>query len=87
MAQDVIQRKNQEDVITVGSTSKKRGRKSINNDNNITSTEDAVAEDDDMRVKVSAPDSEAPKVKITDKKTDEESEESVQCLVCKELIE
>lgn len=72
---------------STGNTGKKRGRKSINKDNNITSTEDAVAEDDDMRVKVVAPDSEAPKVKITDKKTEVESSESVHCLVCKELIE
>lgn len=88
MAQDIIQRKNEEDVITVESNGKKRGRKSINKDNNnITSTEDAVAEDDNMRVEVFAPDSEAPKVKINDKKTEEEAEESVHCLVCKELIE
>lgn len=86
MAQDIIQRKNQ-DVITVGSVGKKRSRKSINKENNITSTEDAVAEDDNTMVKVVVPDSEAPKVKITDKQTEEETEEWVHCLVCKELIE
>lgn len=86
LAQDIIQRKNQ-DVITVGSIGKKRSRKSINKENNITSTEDAVAEDDNTMAKVVVTDSEAPKVKITDKKTEEETEESVHCLVCKELIE
>jgi hypothetical protein len=87
LAQDVVQRKSQQDVITVGSTGKKRGRKSLNKESNITSTEDAAAEDDNMRVKVVASDSEAPKVEIIDKETEDETEEPVHCLVCKELIE
>ena len=87
MAQDIIQQKKQEDVIQVGSSGKKRSRKSINKNKDVTHTEDAVAEDDNMRAKVVGSDSEAPKFEITDKSTEEESEEPVHCLVCKELIE
>lgn len=65
---------------------KKRARKSINK-NSIRRAEDAVAEDDTIRAKIVASESEAPKVEITDKKTDEETEEPVHCLVCKELVE
>jgi hypothetical protein len=89
LAEDIIQRKDEQDVIKVESNGKKRSRKSVNknNDNILTSTKDAVAEDDNMRVQVVGSDSEAPKVKITDKKTEDQTEEPVHCLVCNELIE
>jgi hypothetical protein len=89
LAEDIVQRKDEQDVIKVESNGKKRSRKSVNknSDNIITSTKDAVAEDDNMRVQVVGSDSEAPKVKITDKKTEDETEEPVHCLVCNELIE
>jgi hypothetical protein len=86
LAQDIVQRKSQQDEIKVASNGKKRGRKSVSK-NNTKSTEDATAEDDNIRAKVVAPNSEAPKVEITDKSTGDETEESVHCLVCKELIE
>jgi hypothetical protein len=74
MARDIVQRKSEQDEITVATNGKKRGRKSVGK-NNIKITEDA------------APESEAPKVEIVDNKTSEETEEPVHCLVCKDLIE
>jgi hypothetical protein len=86
MARDIVQRKSEQDEITVATNGKKRGRKSVSK-NNIKITEDAVAEDENITAKVVAPESEAPKVEIVDNKTSEETEEPAHCLVCKELIE
>ncbi|KAI4725161.1 hypothetical protein E4T49_07084 [Aureobasidium sp. EXF-10728] len=83
---DAVQRRNQQNGDKAESKGKKRARKSINK-NYIKSAEDAVAEDDTIRAEVPAPESEAPKIIITDKKTGDETEEAVHCLVCKELVE
>ncbi|KAG9661512.1 hypothetical protein KCU95_g17603, partial [Aureobasidium melanogenum] len=86
LAQDIVQRKSQQNGVKMETDGKKRARKSINK-NSTQRAEDAVAEDDTIRAKIVASESEAPKVEITDKKTDEETEEPVHCLVCKELVE
>ncbi|CAD0106195.1 unnamed protein product [Aureobasidium uvarum] len=86
LAQDAVQRKTQQNGDKAESNGKKRARKSINK-NFIKSAEDAVAEDDTIRAEVPTPESEAPKIIITDKKTGDETEEPVHCLVCKELVE
>jgi hypothetical protein len=86
LARDIVQRKNEQDEITVATNGKRRSRKSVSK-NNIKSTADAVAENENITAKVVAPESGAPKFEIVDNKTGEETEEPVHCLVCKELIE
>ena len=86
LARDIVQRKSEQDEIKVATNGRRRSRKSVSK-NNIKSTEDAVAEDENITAKIVALESGVPKVEIVDNKTGEETEEPVHCLVCKELIE
>ncbi|KAI5200138.1 hypothetical protein E4T39_05885 [Aureobasidium subglaciale] len=75
-----------------GSSAKigKRGRKSINKHNGSEYAADdngTCAEDETTKAEVLVPDSGAPEVLITNKKTGEETREAIHCLLCKELLD
>ncbi|KAI5272430.1 hypothetical protein E4T47_04262 [Aureobasidium subglaciale] len=87
LAQNAIESKHRN-----GSSAKigKRARKSINKPNGIEYAVDdngTCAEDETTKAEVLAPESGAPELLITDKKTGEETREAIPCLLCKELLD
>jgi len=92
LAKDTIQRKQQEQGIKAEPATKgrKQARKSAgrtNGTNNAADDNGACAEDENTKAELVAPESAAPEMLVTDKKTGDETKESVHCLSCKELIE
>jgi hypothetical protein len=64
---------------------KRQAQRSVDKDH-TQSVDDAVAEDDITMAKIVVLEAEALKVVITDKKTSDQTEEAVHCLVCKQLV-
>jgi hypothetical protein len=85
LAQDVVQRKNQQKGVKAEVNSKEQAQELVNKDH-TQSVEDAAAEDNITMAKIVASEAEALKVVITDKKTGDQTEEAVHCLVCKRLV-
>jgi hypothetical protein len=85
LAWDVVQRISRQKGLGAGIDSKQQAWKSIDK-HHTQNVEDAAAEDDITTAKIVALEAEALKVVITDKKTGNQTEEAVHCLVCKQVV-
>jgi hypothetical protein len=85
LAQDVVQRRNRQKGAKAEANGKKQAQGSANKDH-TQSFDDAAAEDNITMARIVASEAEALKVVITDRKTGDQTEEAVYCLVCKKVV-
>ncbi|KAI4853192.1 hypothetical protein E4T44_00993 [Aureobasidium sp. EXF-8845] len=83
LAQDVVQRMKGLEAEVNG---KRQAQETIDRGDHIQSVDDAAAEDSITMAKIVALEAEALKAIITDKKTGEQTEEAVHCLICRQVI-
>jgi hypothetical protein len=81
----VVQRKSQQQGVEAGVDGKERSRGSLTR-HQTQSVDDAAAEDSILMARIVAPEVEALKVVIIDKKTGDQTEEGVHCLLCKHIV-
>ncbi|THY91154.1 hypothetical protein D6C80_08059 [Aureobasidium pullulans] len=92
LAKDVVLRKQQEQGIKAepGTKGRKQARKSVGKTSGTKTAGDdngACEEDENTKAELVVPESAAPEMLVTNKKTGDEAKEPVHCLSCKELIQ
>lgn len=81
----MVQRKSQQKSVKAEVDGKERSRGSLTRRQTQT-VDDVAAEDNVLMAKIVAPEAGALKVVIIDKKTGDQTEEAVHCLVCKHIV-